>query len=424
MRRVLVGIGILAIHGAAAIAQPNDTKTFRDDIRPLLARYCLACHSAGEKQGELDLEQYQSLDDVRRRVKPWQAVAVQLEAREMPPKDERQPTAEERQRLVSWTEQMLAAEARARAGDPGRRPLRRLSHAEYDNTVRDLTGVDLRPAREFPADGAAGEGFTNAAEALSMSPTLMSKYMDTAKRIASHAVLLPDGFRFSPHQTRRDQTDESVARIRDFYARYTADGEGRLPVDRYLAALFAARESLSAGSSVELEAIARQKNLQLPYLRKLWQTLNEPQTSYPLNRLQSSWRNSTEASDVAREIAMWQAALWKFARVGSYRHSESGRQEAASPELVTRQTLRFEPDVQPGQAEVTLRLASRDLSTGAGGYVIWQRPRFEAGGQTRLLRDYAEFGPAYELDFARLFGNAARYLAAATEHHIEAEKSL
>ena len=65
-----------------------------------------------------------------------------------------------------------------------------------NNTVRDLTGVDLQPAREFPADGAAGEGFTNAAEALTMSPALMSKYVNAAKQISEHAVLLSNGFRF------------------------------------------------------------------------------------------------------------------------------------------------------------------------------------------------------------------------------------
>ena len=110
---------------------------------------------------------------------------------------------------------LLDAEARARAGDPGQVPLRRLSNAEYDCTIRDLTGVDLRPAREFPADGAAGEGFTNAAEALTdISPALLNKYLTRPRTIADHAVLLPDGFRFSPGKTRRDWTDESMARLR------------------------------------------------------------------------------------------------------------------------------------------------------------------------------------------------------------------
>ena len=95
---------------------------------------------------------------------------------------------------------------------------------EYDNSVRDLTGIDLRPAREFPVDGAAGEGFTNVGEAPAMSPAMLDKYVAAAKAIASHAVLLPDGFRFSEKST-RDWTDEIVADIRRLYGRYT-DAEG------------------------------------------------------------------------------------------------------------------------------------------------------------------------------------------------------
>ena len=110
------------------------------------------------------------------------------------------------------------AEARSRAGDPGPVVLRRLSNAEYTYTLRDLTGVpSLDPAREFPVDGAAGEGFTNAGNALVMSPTLVTKYLDAAKEVAGHAVLLPDGFRFSPHTTRADWTNDTLARIREFY---------------------------------------------------------------------------------------------------------------------------------------------------------------------------------------------------------------
>jgi hypothetical protein len=95
----------------------------------------------------------------------------------------------------------LRAEALANAGDPGPVGLRRLNNAEYTYTIRDLTGVDLDPAREFPVDSAAGEGFTNAGNALAMSPALLTKYFDAGKEIAAHAVLLPDGFRFSPYRT-------------------------------------------------------------------------------------------------------------------------------------------------------------------------------------------------------------------------------
>src|SRR5437773_10146017 len=156
-----------------------------------------------------------------------------LEVGEMPPKGKPRPSADESKAILTWVRDMLDAEARARAGDPGYVPLRRLSNTEYDCTIRDLTGVDLRPTREFPADGAAGEGFTTAAEALSdISPTLLNKYLNAAKDIADHAVLLPDGFRFSPTKTRRDWTDESTGQLRRFFSAYAAS-DGRLPVQPY-----------------------------------------------------------------------------------------------------------------------------------------------------------------------------------------------
>ena len=122
----------------------------------------------------------------------------------------------------------------------------------------------MQPAREFPVDGAAGEGFTNTGNALVMSPALLSKYLDAGKKIADHAVLLPDGIRFSPSTTRRDWTEEVLAKIRSFYGRFTDAGGGtqvnlqgivfgtnqggRLPLERYLEATIKDRAALTSGS--------------------------------------------------------------------------------------------------------------------------------------------------------------------------------
>ena len=93
---------------------------------------------------------------------------------------------------------MRAGEIRAHAGDPGPVLNRRLSNAEYNYTIRDLTGVDLRPAREFPVDPANQAGFDNSGESLTISPGLMSKYLDAARRVADNLVLKPNGFDFAP----------------------------------------------------------------------------------------------------------------------------------------------------------------------------------------------------------------------------------
>ena len=114
-------------------------------------------------------------------------------------------------------------------------------------TILALTGVDLKPTREFPVDGAGGEGFTNAAEALTdISPTLLSKYLNAAKEIAEHAVLLPDGFRFSPRKTRRDWTNKSLAMLRHEYAAFAPDG--RLPLEPYLRRQCSIATHYSAGA--------------------------------------------------------------------------------------------------------------------------------------------------------------------------------
>ena len=145
------------------------------------------------------MERFSSLGEVKRHPKVWQDVAEKLGNKEMPPEGKPQPLATEKQRISKWVQAVLEAVAQERAGDPGPVVLRRLSNAEYTYTIQDLTGVEsLQPAREFPVDGAAGEGFMNTGQALVMSPSLITKYLDAGKAMASHAVLLPDGIRFSP----------------------------------------------------------------------------------------------------------------------------------------------------------------------------------------------------------------------------------
>ena len=409
--------------GAAAIRKPGGGDSYRTAALPLVKKYCLECHSAKAKRGGLDLERFASRNDLRGDLKPWQRVVDHLDVGDMPPFGRPQPSAGEKNQLVGWVRALLADEGRARAGDPGYVPLRRLSNAEYDCTIRDLTGVDLRPTREFPADGAAGEGFTNAAEALTdISPDLLAKYFAASKDIADHVALLPDGFRVSPGKTRRDWTDESTARLRKFFTAYTGP-DGSLPVQPYLAATVRHRTALLAGTSTT-DAIASREKLNPKYLQILWRTLNDKTPSYPLDALRARWRTAAESDlpELARDVTAWQATLWQVARVGSYVRpvgqgfaESTSRQVAVDPPAVESQLFRVTFKPQPGQNEVALTLASRSL-TGPGGQVVWQRPRLEAAGKPPLLlRDYADFGRAYEVDYRAAFADTARYLAAAVD---------
>ena len=211
--------------------------------------------------------------------------------------------------------------ARERAGDPGAVVLRRLSNAEYTATIRDLTSVEsLDPAKEFPVDGAAGEGFTNTGQALVMSPSLVTKFLDAGKGIASHAVLLPDGIRFSPATTTRDWTEEVLAQIRAFYREFTETGGekvkvdgagmvnsdgGHIPLEKYLAATLEKKSASEAG-------------LNAKYLATLNATLSANEPSLLLDGVRARWRTAKpgDAAALTADIAQWQKALWKFGAVG------------------------------------------------------------------------------------------------------------
>ncbi len=410
------------------------------DARPLLKQYCLGCHSTAARAGSLDLERLATLDDVRRQPEVWQRVAEVLTAGEMPPAGAKQPSAQQRLALLGWVRRYLRAEARATAGDPGPVILRRLNNAEYAYTVRDLTGVDLDPTREFPSDGAAGEGFTNTGGSLVMSPDLLAKYLDAGKEIAKHAELLSDGFRFSRHSSRSDWTNEALDRIRSLYRRYTDAGGaspvnlqgivfdtnagGRLPVERYLAATLAERENLRAGRKT-VPQVARSRRLSAKYLGLLWAMLNDRRPSPLFDPLRAQWRAAKPSGAralaagclrVAEAIGEWQKALWRFTTVGHIGREggPTAWQEPVVP-VAARQEVRLKLPPANGR-EVTVYLTVRDAGDGnAADFALWERPRLVWPGRPDLLlRDVRASSLALGDRRKRLFGSAAKALAAAS----------
>jgi hypothetical protein len=145
----------------------NNDKRFSTQVRPLLERYCFACHGTKKQHGSLDLSRDVNASAVIKNTPQWQLVLERVQAQGMPPaKAPRRPTDKERAVLVAWIRDLFDHEASQNAGDPGIVLARRLSNAELDYTIRDLSGVDIRPTREFPVDPANESGFDNTGEAL------------------------------------------------------------------------------------------------------------------------------------------------------------------------------------------------------------------------------------------------------------------
>src|SRR6185503_3391782 len=130
---VVLFLGAFACHLAAEDA-PLTPEYYQQSVQPLINQYCLKCHSTEKQKGDLDLERLRSLSEAQKHPKIWQGVIEQLSLGEMPPKDKPQPSAPEKERLLSWAQGLLDEIGRSRAGDPGPVVLRRLSNAEYTYT--------------------------------------------------------------------------------------------------------------------------------------------------------------------------------------------------------------------------------------------------------------------------------------------------
>ena len=106
----------------------------------------------------------------------------------MPPEDSEQPSEPAGGSIVNWIEKTIYNFDCDKPTDPGRVTIRRLNRAEYNNTIRDLLGITLRPADDFPSDD-VGSGFDNIGDVLSLPPLLMEKYLAAAERIAEEVIV-------------------------------------------------------------------------------------------------------------------------------------------------------------------------------------------------------------------------------------------
>jgi uncharacterized protein DUF1592/uncharacterized protein DUF1588/uncharacterized protein DUF1587/uncharacterized protein DUF1585/uncharacterized protein DUF1595/cbb3-type cytochrome c oxidase subunit III len=186
---LLAALAAVTVCCAAAGSMPEgQSGEFGTQIRPLLDKYCAKCHGASRAKGGINLASFTNTVSVYREPKVWEKVVAKLRAGEMPPEGKPQPTQSERDGLVHWGQQTLDDLEEGRfAADPGRVLIHRLSRTEYNCTIRDLLGVDNRPADTFPTEGGGGGGFDNNADTLFVPPILMERYLATATSVLDQA---------------------------------------------------------------------------------------------------------------------------------------------------------------------------------------------------------------------------------------------
>src|SRR5882724_3228336 len=158
---------------------------FRQNIQPLLAKYCYDCHGDGMNKGKVAFDELTSNDAL---LNPdlWLKVIKNVRAGLMPPQKNPRPTSGEVKRLEDWIKSSVF-KIDPKNLDPGRVTVRRLNRVEYRNTIRDLIGFDYDTQIEFPPDD-TGNGFDNNGDVLTLSPMLLDKYLNAVQTIVSKTV--------------------------------------------------------------------------------------------------------------------------------------------------------------------------------------------------------------------------------------------
>ena len=169
-------------------------KTSLDAVVPFFESHCVACHGTRRPKAGLNLET--ELATLHKRTAPglenrefWEKVVLMLRERQMPPEAEEQPSETDRQKIISWITEELDRFDCSGPMDPGRSVMRRLNRTEYNNTVRDLLGVDMTPADNFPPDEIS-EGFDTIGDVLTVPPILAERYLESAKVLVDRALEL------------------------------------------------------------------------------------------------------------------------------------------------------------------------------------------------------------------------------------------
>ncbi len=172
---------------------PAQEAAFQETVLPFLSKHCITCHNEKLKTGNLDLSRFRDGGLAVQHPEVWFKAVDKLSTGKMPPPGQPAPARAEIAAVTGWMKSLLTRSGYNPVGEPGRVTARRLNRVEYNNTIRDLLGVHLRPADEFPVDD-SGYGFDNIGDVLSVSPMLMEKYMAAARklsRVAVHGETLP-----------------------------------------------------------------------------------------------------------------------------------------------------------------------------------------------------------------------------------------
>lgn len=227
--QAIVGVGFWGVGfwNGATHAKAEDSKeaelawqkSFDQEILPILKTHCFECHGEDSPDGDLNLTKYTDGTKAARRRSTWQRVDKRVRLGEMPPEGSEQLTGEQKEQLHRWVESRPREDlCGSIANEENQRwyrgyvMSRRLTATEYKNALRDLLEIPIDPSWDLPSDGAGGEGFDTAGDALFTSPIHVERYISIASQVIDSVV--------KPHQT-SDEADSGAVQATNYAAART-----------------------------------------------------------------------------------------------------------------------------------------------------------------------------------------------------------
>jgi hypothetical protein len=250
LRRVSLATAVVILCPLLASSVPprgeapvTQWQSFRKTVQPFFAKHCFACHTEKES-GDIRLDQFADESSLAKGLPTLAKSLEMLHKHAMPPKKRPRPRDDEIEPVIVWLEGFVARSNQPTQAGHDRAVIRRLNRVEYNNTVRDLLGVEFQPADDFPPD-VPGHGFDNMAGTLSVSPVLVEKYVTAAEKVARTAVFGPEPMKpervnhqpwfaadaFSKNKSVKfdyDETGMSLPHALHVVQRFAVDGEYKL----------------------------------------------------------------------------------------------------------------------------------------------------------------------------------------------------
>jgi hypothetical protein len=362
--------------------------------------------------GGVNIEQLTSEPNPGEKFQQWEKVAAALQHKQMPPAKMPQPPEAERTRAVAWIHETLSDFAERHAGDPGPVTIRRLTSAEYDYTIQDLTGVDLDLDRDFATDSVGGEGFTNFGDVQFIQDATLERYLETAKLVAARAIIGAGPLAFSTSPGKTGVELSAIRRIQNIHNTHgfrASSGEGGRPfgLDKYAKAFYAAwryqhRAALGEPNAT-MEAIAVREGVAPRFLEHIWSVLQRPSPTYPTSDAVKRWRNIPPPGAMTDEEARKAAGEVRDFVIGWTRFFFAAGQEAAggqgderalilTPESIDAspsKRMRFAVRARRGKksAEFYLSLVPLNPNSKDKPIVLWRNGTIRFQGRDRGIRE-------------------------------------